>query len=333
MKALIVAVAALLIEPAAMASAQTTAAPLGGEAAKSYADFENFGPHRAFVVGPDGKAAWWAGVGGPDPGGAVASAMRRCEERNKQGCVLYAVNNYTVAGREWRQLVPARAADVPDIGRLRPEPYWSMRGPQRATGLIVWSHGYMAGKNATEGAPQPWTGRFTNLGYDLYRFDREWINDWPGDATALADAMARVRQLGYRRILLAGQSAGAWVSLAALQRGAPVDGVISISAAHHGEVTKMQDPTRARSEWQHMIAALKPGPKVVLVNFAGDAYDVGGRMADARSAFAKSGVDAVIVDAPDGFKGHGAGADFSFARKFGPCIQAFIEQGNRQPPC
>ena len=56
-------------------------------------------------------------------------------------------------------------------------------------------------------------------------------------------------------------------------------------------------------------------------------------MADARSAFAKSGVDAVIVDAPDGFRGHGAGSDFSFARKFGPCIQAFIEQGSRQPPC
>jgi pimeloyl-ACP methyl ester carboxylesterase len=333
MKALIVAVVALVIEPAAMASAQTTAAPLGGEAAKSYADFENFSPHRAFVVGPDGKAAWWAGVAGPDPGAAVASAMRRCEERNKQGCALYAVNNYTVAGREWRQLVPARAADAPDIGRLRPEPYWSMRGPQRATGLIVWSHGYMAGRNATEGAPQPWTGRFTALGYDLYRFDREWINDWPGDATALADAVAKARQLGYRRVLLAGQSAGAWVSLAALQRGGAVDGVISISAAHHGEVTKMQDPTRARSEWQNMVGALKPGPKVVLVNFAGDSYDVGGRMADARSAFAKSGVDAVIVDAPDGFRGHGAGSDFSFARKFGPCIQAFIEQGSRQPPC
>ena len=109
------------------------------------------------------------------------------------------------------------------------------------------------GRNATEGAPQPWTGRFTALGYDLYRFDREWINDWPGDATALADAVAKARQLGYRRVLLAGQSAGAWVSLAALQRGGAVDGVISISAAHHGEVTKMQDPTRARSEWQHMI--------------------------------------------------------------------------------
>jgi hypothetical protein len=59
MKGLIVAVAALVMGPAAMAGAQTTAPPLSAEATKSFADFENFGPHRAFVVGPDGKAAWW----------------------------------------------------------------------------------------------------------------------------------------------------------------------------------------------------------------------------------------------------------------------------------
>lgn len=333
MKSLIVAVVALLAGPVGTVAAQSSAPPLNAEAAKSFADFQNFGPHRAFVVGPDGKASWWAGVGGADPGNAVASAMRRCEEQAKQGCVLHTVNNYSVMGQEWRRLAPSRAAGAPDIGRLRPEPYWSMQGPQRAPGLIIWSHGYMAGKNATESAPQPWVGRFTQLGYDLYRFDREWINDWPGDATALADAVAKARQLGYRRILLAGQSAGAWVSLAALQRGAPVDGVISISAAHHGTVNKMTDVTRARSDWQQVIGALKPGPKVVLVNFAADDYDVGGRMADARSAFAKSGVDAVIVDDPGGFKGHGAGNDFAFARKFGPCIQAFIETGGKQPPC
>src|SRR5258705_1655861 len=110
-----------------------------------------------------------------------------------------------------------------------------MRGPQLATGLIVWSHGYLAGKNSAESAPQPWIGRFTRLGYDLYRFDREWIADWASDATALAAAVHKARELGYRRIVLAGQSAVAWVSLAALVRGAAVDCVISMSADHHGE--------------------------------------------------------------------------------------------------
>ena len=303
------------------------------EAARSFADFQAFGPHRAFVTGAGGKASWVAGVGGPDPGNAVTSALKRCEERGYQPCTLHVVNNYTVTGQPWRELVPARAADAPDIGRLRPEPYWSMRGPQLASGLIVWSHGYMAGKDSTGSTPQSWIGRFTRLGYDLYRFDREWIADWASDATALAAAVRKAREMGYRRILLAGQSAGAWVSLAALVRGAAIDGVIAIAAAHHGEVKAMPDTARARADWQHMIEALKPGPRIVLVNFADDAYDVGGRMADARTIVAKSGVDAVIIDDPAGFKGHGAASDPAFARKFGSCIQAFIETGGKRQPC
>ena len=201
--------------------------------ARIHAEFLTMGPHRAFVVGGDGKPYWYAGVGGPDPGGAIASALKRCAERSPPPCRLQTVNNVT----------------------------------------------------------------------------------------------------GYRRILLAGQSAGAWVSLAALARGAPVDGVISIAAAHHGEVVKMKDPTRARGEWQNMLEAIKPGARLVVVNFANDAYDVGGRMEDARRIFAKTGVAAEIVDAPEGFAGHGAGAGIAFARKFGPCLQAFVEQGTRQPPC
>lgn len=332
MKALIVAVATLLAS-SGMAAAQQSTPALNAVAARSLSDFLNFGPHRAFAIGADGRASWYVGVAGADPGNAVSATLKRCEGRGKLPCVLHVVNNYTVTGADWRTAIPARSADAPDIGRLRPEPYWSMRGPKLAAGLIVWSHGYMAGRNATESAPQPWIGRFTRLGYDLYRFDREWIVDWAGDATALADAVRKARDMGYRRVVLAGQSAGAWVSLAALARGAPVDGVISIAAAHHGEVSKMRDPTRARSEWQNVAEALKPGPRVVVVNFAEDTYDVGGRMADARSAFAKSGLNAVIIDDPEGFKGHGAGGEMAFARKFGGCIETFIDKGTKQAPC
>lgn len=322
-----------MMPPAAATPPVAPPSTPGDEAARSLSDFQNFGPHRAFVVAPDGRPSWWAGAGGPDPGATVAAALKRCLERAKEECKLHIVNNYTVTGHDWRELVPARSAGAVDIGRLRPQPYWSMRGPQLATGLIVWSHGYMAGKNSTESAPQTWIGHFTRLGYDLYRFDREWITDWASDATALADAVTKAKAMGYRRIILAGQSAGAWVSLAALQRGAAVDGVISISAAHHGTVDKMRDLTRARSEWQHVLEGIKRGPRLIVVNFAEDAYDVGGRMNDARSILAKNGVDAEIIDAPEGFKGHGAAAASTFARKFGACFATFIETGSRKAPC
>ena len=81
------------------------------------------------------------------------------------------------------------------------------------------------------------------------------------------------------------------------------------------------------------MSGLKPGPRFVVVNFAEDAYDVGGRMTEARKAFAASGVQAVIIDDPSGFKGHGAAGDFPFMLKFGSCTEKFIESGTRQAPC
>lgn len=312
----------------------------GGTAAQTpptadalFSDFQNMGPHRAFVVNAENQGNWSAGASGPDPTRAIDTALKTCRDKNKGECTLHVVNNYTVTGHDWRELVPARSPGAPDIGRLRPQPYWSMRGPQLASGLLVWSHGYGPERRSVDSAPQIWTGRFTRLGYDLYRFDREWISDWASDATALAAAVAKAREMGYRRVLLAGQSAGAWVSLAAVLRGAPVDGVISVAAAHHGEVGRMPDPSRARSDWQHLVQALKPGPRLVIVNFAEDPYDVGGRLAEARSAFAASGVDALLIDNPSDLKGHGAGGQLAFSRRFGPCLVAFVERNARQAPC
>ncbi len=305
-------------------------AQLSTNAQRSYEAYQLLGPHRAFATTADGSPFDWAGVAGADPGKAADSVLKVCEERSKGKCTLYAVNNVVLNGRDWKAVAPPPR---PAIGRLRPEFYWDNKGPQAAAGLIVWSHGYMLGVDATVSAPQGQVANFTMNGYDLYRFDRQYIRDWPGDATALVDAVKQAKAMGYRRVILAGQSAGAWVSMAATMRGAPVDGVISVSAAHHGEVKDMSDPSRARSDWQQVVRGIKPGPRLVVVNFDGDSYDVGGRMDDAKSAFSASGVDAVVISSPAGFKGHGAANGRPFPQKFGTCIHTFIETGTRAPPC
>ena len=315
---------------ATLAAASPASAQLGADAQRTYEDFQRLGPHRAFMLALDGKGYLSAGVSGADPSGAVERGLKYCQDNAKAACTVYAVNNVVLNGRDWKTAAPPL---LPTIGRLRPEPYWDNKGPQAAAGLIVWSHGYMEGRDATASAPQGQVGYFTTAGYDLYRFDRQYIRDWPGDATALVDAVREARSMGYRRVVLAGQSAGAWVSMAATMRGAAVDGVISVSAAHHGEVKDMRDVSRARSEWQQVVRGIKPGPRLVVVNFVDDSYDVGGRMDDAKAAFAASGVDAVVISNPEGFKGHGAGGNNAFPRKFGACIYGFIETGTKSPPC
>ena len=319
-----------MVALAATWAASPASAQLGADAQRTYEDFQRLGPHRVFMLGADGKGYLWAGASGADPAGAIERGLKSCETASKSTCTLHTVNNVALNGGDWKAAAPPL---LPTIGRLRPEPYWQNKGPQGAAGLIVWSHGYMQGVDATVSAPQGQVGNFTATGYDLYRFDRQWIRDWPGDATALADAARQAKAMGYRRVILAGQSAGAWVSMAAAMRGAPVDGVISVAAAHHGEVINMTDTSRARSDWQQVVKGIKPGPRLVVVNFVDDSYDVGRRMDDAKAAFAASGVDAIVISNPEGFKGHGAAGSNAFPRKFGACIYGFIETGTRAAPC
>lgn len=301
--------------------------PLTGRLADSYRAYEAYAPHRAFAVGTGSTAFRWIG-GAASLEKVIADAMAGCARNAAdKPCTLYAVNNVVLNGRDWRVAAPARDPAAADIGRLRPHPHVAMRGPQAATGLVVWSHGYRQGSDATQSPAQPHIGRFLAAGYDLYRFDRQYINDWAGDATALVAAVAQARQMGYRRVVLAGQSAGGWVSIAALARGAAVDGVIAVAPAHHGETHKMSDVSVARSAWQQIIGGIKPGARVAIVLFAGDTYDVGGRGEDAKSALARNGVRHLVVDQPRNFAGHGAGGSAAFARAFGTCLFGFIESG------
>lgn len=130
MKLMMVAIVASVAGFTASAAAQS----LGPEAARTYAAFQNLGPHRAFAIAADGKGYLWAGTAGADPAGAVASVLKSCADRSKSACTLYAVNNVVLNGRDWKAAAPPQLAP---IGRLRPEPYWENKGPQAAAGLIV----------------------------------------------------------------------------------------------------------------------------------------------------------------------------------------------------
>ncbi len=221
-----------------------------------------------------------------------------------------------------------------NIGRLTPQPGLQVHGPKHAKGLVVWSHGYSRGVNSANSSPQPYVNAFVKAGYDLYRFDRQWINNWASDAGDLSSAVAAARRLGYRRIFLMGQSAGAWVSLASLGRDARADGVIAVAPAHHGKADQMFDPTIAASDWETIIEDIPSGPRVAVVLFAGDDYDVGGRGDVARKVLNTGRTPAIIIDQPDGFEGHGAGWSYRFARTYGGCLFRFLtDAGGNGLPC
>ncbi|MEI6204959.1 MAG: hypothetical protein WCP68_23680, partial [Enhydrobacter sp.] len=51
--------------------ASPASAQLGADAQRAYEDFQRLGPHRVFMLAPNGKGYLWAGAAGADPSGAI----------------------------------------------------------------------------------------------------------------------------------------------------------------------------------------------------------------------------------------------------------------------
>jgi pimeloyl-ACP methyl ester carboxylesterase len=219
------------------------------------------------------------------------------------------------------------------MGAFTPDPDNHNVGPQQAKGLIVWSHGYMTGRDSTSNATQPYVKNWTSNGYDGYRFDREYIHDPTTDANKIVQAVQAARALGYKRIILAGQSTGAWESIIAASKGAQMDAVIAVSPAWHGKLSPTNDGSRAKSEWATYVRAIRPGARYFVVKFLKDDYDPGGMLEATKTVFDRDGVDALLLNYPAGFSGHGAGNTQSFNSKFGRCLFGYIETGVKAPPC
>jgi len=225
-------------------------------------------------------------------------------------------------------------AQIQPIGALTADPkYNSNVGPAQAKGLIVYSHGYTSGLDHTKSPTQPYVNSWAKQGYDAYRFDRRYIIDPLVDANSLIDAVGRARALGYKRIILTGQSAGAWESIIAASRGVQADAVIAMSPAWHGKVVGQKDLSRTKSEWGVYVDGIRPGARYFIAKFLNDEYDVGGTLEATKPVFAQRGVDAVLLNYPPGFDGHHAADKDKFYKTFGACMFKYVETGVKEAPC
>jgi len=200
------------------------------------------------------------------------------------------------------------------------------RGPADAKGVVIYSHGL-----AREGDPIDATpyvlDDLQEGGWDIVRFLRSRSEDTLDTSIpALAEAVGKLRGDGYKRVVLAGQSFGGWISLAARPEP-PVDAIVTLAPAAFGR----RDESPAT--WEENAAALYPlaenvtAGRVLVFLFQGDAYDPGGRGERLRTIFDRRQIAAAVVDKPAALVGHNAGLTRAFARRFGPCIRDYIEAG------
>jgi pimeloyl-ACP methyl ester carboxylesterase len=200
----------------------------------------------------------------------------------------------------------------------------SLLGGERAQGAVIWSHGRSLQQEGSLVPTPEYIGAFRAAGWDTFRLNRPSIADTlPESAAALAGEAEALKHKGYRRVVLAGQSFGAFISLSAAGRSDAVDVVIGTAPAAYGSAqSNPTGYTLNATRLYDLLGAVRRA-RVALFFFEGDVFDPGGRGPIADQILAVHGLAHLIVDRPAGLPTHWADAGTAFAARFAPCLVAF----------
>lgn len=282
---------------------------------------------RAFAVAPGGKTGWASGGGRETVGAIREKALQQCAAKGAPGCALYAENLDVVwLGQESRAASPPGPLVNTWNYALVPDARFIWHGPAAARGVVVWAHGYGGPEMDNRGIqPQSLIRPLNNMGYDVVRFDREPMADARDRAAGwLHDGLQEMRRLGYRSVVAAGQSRGAWNSLQVLDTPGLADVVIAVSPAAHGtggstNLTAQYDDLRTV-----LAGVANTRTRVAFVQFSGDTFigDADRRAGLLQGAAPRLGA-LLTIDQPEGFIGHSAGATAAFGQRYGECLMHF----------
>lgn len=293
---------------------------------------------RAFALGPrgEGGAAWHQ----PDTETATAAALAACARRAGTACRLYAVDLAIVdPARPWQPAT--RAPATLGIGgfawEIAPDARYLWHGAEAAAGAIVFGHGRGGNGEDYRGLQPPtWVRRFNLAGFDVLRFDRHPNSDTAARAAGwLREGLRQLRAGGYRRIVVAGQSRGAWTALEMLDTPGLADVVIAVAAAAHGQGGSMNLNAQADQLRGIIDGATAPAARLAFVQFALDPFvlDPEGRARLIRDRLGARLAAVLLIDRPEGLAGHGAGQTAEFADRFGACLVSFATAADPPAAC
>lgn len=305
--------------------------------------------HAAFALAaqPDGRAVWRFLGGQADPEAVRAGVQAACDRDAAaafgagQTCRILATDGVVAA--------PGRPAFRPvqlTIGPFRAAPLMFRHGPPAAEGVVVWSHGYggPAADHRRRNVPGV-LALLNDAGWDVLRFDRDPAeDDLPAALAALRQGLPLLREAGYRRIVLAGQSRGGWQSvLIAAERPDQVHAVLAFAPAAHGEAARPNNLAAAAEDFRRLLAGLPAdGPRLAITVFADDPYDPdpAARAAMVAEAAERRRAPTLALFPEPPIRGHGGVNDWRFTRGQGPCLLTLVQApaaavatGVRRSPC
>ena len=272
---------------------------------------------------------------------AAFTACRRQAEKDKLGAVcLPVVRHSAVVARSYADaLSHAHASELEandDPLRCGQEPgdrsSWLERGycdlprhgPGRAQGVIIWNHG-ISGTLVQHTAPPALAMRMLQTrGWDVLAIKRHNLGENAesyrrGEARTLEEVRAQ-RALGYRKVVVAGQSFGGRVALEIAGATGDVFAVVAFAPGMETVIgnTRDQAPTdrRLADAKVDRLVVVYPGNDTLFGNID--------RGRTSRPILARRGKPYLLFDESAGLSGHGGGGGANFALRYGLCLARFL---------
>src|SRR6266700_581850 len=202
-------------------------------------------------------------------------------------------------------------------------------GPSQTKGVVVWSHGRSINAEDSQSPSPSYLRALRDNGWDVMRFNRASRGDTLTDSTRhLVELVSELKRKGYRQVLLAGQSFGAFLALMAADASAEVDAVIATAPAAYGSFDDFYDSYRLNATKLYPLLEQVRRARVMMFYFHGDDFDPGGRGDRSREILSARGLGYAVVDQPAFLSGHWASSSGLFLRRYGNCIRDFAENAN-----
>ncbi len=202
----------------------------------------------------------------------------------------------------------------------------TLAGPDKAIGAAIWNHGRSINTEDSNSPTPPYLRVLRDAGWDVFRFNRLRDGDTLTASTRrLVELVGQLKRRGYRRVVLAGQSFGAFLALMAADSSADVDAVVATAPAAFGNFDEFYDSWRLNATRLYPLLERIKRTRVMLFYFHGDDFDPGGRGERSRAILAGRQIGYSVIDQPAFLAGHWASSTGLFLRRFGSCIRDFLD--------
>ncbi|MDB5526037.1 MAG: hypothetical protein JWM58_3800 [Rhizobium sp.] len=213
------------------------------------------------------------------------------------------------------------------------------KGPALAEGIVYFVDGLDSYNRSRDDyrATYPYLyGLNTKADWDVINAkfpnaERYSFRSIPRSSKYLLGRLQQLKAQGYRKIVLAGQSWGAWVTVDVARRAEAtklIDAILLTAPANYGTREFDGKPNayfiRNKTEYLENIKAIRI--PTIATFFRDDEFDPGGRGPITRDTLKANNVPALVIDNPADLPGHGAGWLPEFDQSYGACISAFLVQ-------